>query len=605
MILIFGGTTEGRIAAEVADKAGKPFYYSTLTGKQHMDCTNAKPLSGSMDIFDIENFIDAHKIQLIIDAAHPFATNLHHHIADAAGKKRIPVVRLERHYPARDRRFTWCKDYDDAVEKLKSAKVKKMLALTGVNTISKLKPYWKTADCYFRILDREESRAVAERAGISNDRLIYYKPESESIDDILKAIEPQAVITKESGDSGGFEEKVEACLHHGIQLFVVERPKIPGNPIIADGPYSLRRAIEKYCPGFFELRTGLTTGTCATAAAYAATAALVGIDSTGIRVKLPTGEHIEVNAIVTAKSELSAEAYVIKDAGDDPDVTHRHKIVAKVSLTDGEGVNVKGGRGIGTVTLPGLGLPVGEKAINPVPRKMIEENVGAIYDGGVEVEISVPDGEELAERTFNPRVGVVGGISIIGTTGIVMPFSHEAFMEAIRRELEVARESGASHVVINSGGKSERRVKGLFPELQPQAFIHYGNAIGETLRICEELGIKRVSLGIMIGKAVKLAEGHLDTHSHKTEMNRSFLMQVAADAGCSDMAQVAVGKVELARQLWSATSGEDSQRFFEALVLRCVKVCTKCFSGEFEVILVPEKEDKKCIRQNASRTSIL
>ena len=165
------------------------------------------------------------------------------------------------------------------------------------------------------------------------------------------------------------------------------------------------------------------------------------------------------------------------------------------------------------MTLPGLGIPVGEPAVNKVPREMITRELSALYDGGLDVTISVPGGRELALKTFNPKLGVVDGISIIGTSGIVRPFSSEAFVEALRKEMEVAIAVGVPQIVINSGAKSEQFLRARFPDLQPQGFIHYGNFIGATLSLAAELGISRVTMGIMLGKAVKLAEGNLDTAS--------------------------------------------------------------------------------------------
>ena len=180
-----------------------------------------------------------------------------------------------------------------------------------------------------------------------------------------------------------------------------------------------------------------------------------------------------------------------KDAGDDPDVTNGYTILSTVSLTDAPGVHFLPGEGVGTVTLPGIGIPVGEPAINQTPRRMITNEVKQLLHShglhsGVAVRISVPGGSELAQKTFNPKLGIIGGISIIGTSGIVRPFSSEAFVNSIRKEIQVARALGCTDIVINSGAKSENYLRTRFPDLPPQAFIHYGNYIGETLRLAEE-----------------------------------------------------------------------------------------------------------------------
>ncbi|MBR1538154.1 MAG: cobalt-precorrin-5B (C(1))-methyltransferase, partial [Bacteroidales bacterium] len=200
-----------------------------------------------------------------------------------------------------------------------------------------------------------------------------------------------------------------------------------------------------------------------------------------------------------------------------------------------------------------------------------------LYDGGLDVTISVPGGRELAQRTFNPKLGIVDGISIIGTSGIVRPFSNEAFVDAIRREIEVAVAVGTGRLVINSGAKSEAFLKKRYPDLPPQAFVHYGNFIGETLKIAAECGLSRVTMGIMLGKAVKLAEGHLDTHSKSVVMNKAFLQEVAAGAGCSPAAAAAIDRLTLARELWKGLPPDDLRRFLTAILTRCYAVCAAVY----------------------------
>jgi cobalt-precorrin-5B (C1)-methyltransferase len=298
----------------------------------------------------------------------------------------------------------------------------------------------------------------------------------------------------------------------------------------------------------------------------------------GDRGRLPRGTLISPpGQPAPPLNNYIASATVIKDAGDDPDVTHGHAIVATVAFSDQPGIHFLQGEGVGRVTLPGLGIPVGGPAINRVPRQMIEQNLSALYAGGLDVTISVPDGRELAQRTFNPKLGIVDGISIIGTSGIVRPFSNEAFVEAIRREVEVAVAVGSPMLVINSGAKSEAFLKARFPELPPQAFVHYGNFIGETLKIAAELEISRVVMGIMLGKAVKLAEGHLDTHSKSVVMNKDFLKEVAREAGCSPAADEAIDRLNLARELWKGLPAADATRFFAAILDRCYAACATVY----------------------------
>ena len=212
----------------------------------------------------------------------------------------------------------------------------------------------------------------------------------------------------------------------------------------------------------------------------------------------------------------------------------------------------------------------------------------ALYGGGLDVTVSLEGGEELAERTFNPRVGVVGGVSIIGTSGIVRPFSHEAFLESIRREMNVALANGCGMVVVNSGGKSEKYMKALFPGLPQQTFIHYGNAIGETMKIADECGVEHLIIGLMLGKAVKLAEGNMDTHSHKVTFNREFLKSLAEECGCSENSKEVMANLSLARELPSLLREADAERFFPELLRRCHLHCSEIFKGKLDAVLIAD-----------------
>lgn len=324
--------------------------------------------------------------------------------------------------------------------------------------------------------------------------------------------------------------------------------------------------------------------------------ALLGEENAGsVPITFPNGETLELPVAEVVKGEDYAMATVIKDAGDDPDVTNGQRIVATVRFSSSPGIRFLQGEGVGRVTLPGLGLEIGGPAINRVPREMMEQELSALHSGGLDVIISVPGGRELAKRTFNPKLGIVDGISIIGTSGIVRPFSSEAFVDAIRREIEVCKAVGSARLVINSGAKSERFLKALYPELPPQAFVHYGNFIGETLKIAAELDIRQVALGVMIGKAVKLVEGFLDTHSKKVVMNKDFLKELAVEAGCSASAKEIIGQMTLARELWTSFAAEDAEKFFRLLAARCLSVSRTCFpSGELTLFLLDE--DGKAIK---------
>lgn len=598
MILILGGTTEGRLAVRVADAAGSPYWYSTRGDLQQVECRNGTHITGAMDEAAMASFCSENGIRLLIDAAHPFAAELHRTVASVAESLDLPVVRVERTYSGEDASIRWCEDYEDAVRQLEADGIARLLALTGVQTIGKLRPYWSHHDCWFRILRRDESLEKARQQGFPEDRLVYYEEEDEPT--LISRLKPQAILTKESGDSGGFAGKVAAAVAAGIPVYAVRRPALPSGFEIVTGEHGLRKAIERLVPGFFPLRSGFTTGACATAASKAALMALLGqqVGET-VDVLFPDGERLSlpisscyINGCPDAGSRPvlqaeSATATVVKDAGDDPDITNGRTIVATVAFSDEPGIHFLQGEGVGRVTLPGLGLPIGGPAINRVPRQMMESNLSDLYDGGLDVTISVPGGRELAQRTFNPKLGVVDGISIIGTSGIVRPFSNEAFVDAIRREVEVAIAVGAPRLVINSGAKSEAFLKARFPGLPPQAFVHYGNFIGETLKIAADLHVPQVTMGIMLGKAVKLAEGHLDTHSKSVVMNRDFLKEVAASAGCSPAAADAIDRLTLARELWKGLPADDARRFFPAVIARCHAVCATVYPS-LTILLLDE-----------------
>lgn len=589
MILILGGTTEGRLAVKVADEAGSPYYYSTRGIQQEIACRNGIHLTGGMDVEAMTSFCIHHQIRLLVDAAHPFAVGLHQTVHETAIRLNLPVVRVERSYPERAADIVWCEDYEDAVRQLEKDRIHSLLSLTGVQTIGKLRGYWAKHPCWFRILKRDESLALARSQGFDEQRIVYYQAEDE--ESLLKRLTPQAILTKESGETGGFQQKIDAARMLGIPVYVVKRPSLPDSFMNVTGEYGLRKQIEKWVPGFYPLRSGYTTGACATAASKAALLGLLGRDIPSlIPIRFPNGETLSLPVVDVQWGEESVSAIVVKDAGDDPDVTHGHRIVSTIRFSSHPGIHFLQGEGVGKVTLPGLGLEIGEPAINKVPRQMMEQELSALYQGGLDVTISVPAGRELAKRTFNPKLGIVDGISIIGTSGIVRPFSSEAFVEAIRREIEVAQALGCTHLVINSGAKSERYLKIEFPDLLPQAFVHFGNFIGETLRIADELHIPEVTMGIMIGKAVKLAEGFLDTHSKKVVMNKAFLKQLAIKSGCSQEALALIENLTLARELWEHLSEADASLFFTELLDNCYAHCRPLMSdGKLTILLIDEE----------------
>ena len=626
MILVFGGTTEGRKAVEVMEEAGTTYYYSTLSDGQKVDLVHGVHLTGGMEVPEMIACCREHDIRLIVDAAHPFAEDLHRNLLFLAKHIQTPIIRYDRIFPSHDSDLIWCKDFDDAVRLLEENHIERLLALTGVGTIGRLSAFWEQYDtCWFRILNRRASHIVAKANRFPEERLVYY--ETDDTSDLIRDLHPQAIITKESGLSGGFTEKVKAARQAGIKVFVVERPEYPPhtpNPQNVhiehvNGPYGLRRAVEKLLPAFYPLHSGLTTGTCATAAAVAATLQLLKKEALAdsslftlhsslpdeVPVILPNGETIMVGV-----GYGDDYAYCIKEAGDDPDVTNG--IVVRVKAyplplpKGGEPIAIVGGEGVGTFTLPGFDFPPGSPAINKAPREMIRQNLKAVLSpitshlspityhlspityhlSPLIVTISVPQGAEIARRTFNPRLGIEGGISIIGVSGIVKPFSEEAFIDSIRKCMTVAKASGSERVVINSGGKSERFVKALYPNLPQHAFVEYGNYIGETLKIAHELGIKNVTLGVMLGKAVKLAAGHLDTHSRKTTMDKTFIKQMLEESGCD----IDISNITLARELWDKLPSDKLSTFASTIIRHCAQHCTPLLpNGTLTLLLIDDQ----------------
>jgi len=287
------------------------------------------------------------------------------------------------------------------------------------------------------------------------------------------------------------------------------------------------------------LRRGWTTGACATAAAKAAYAALLtGVFPDPVEVTLPRGGCPSFALALTRRDADTASAGVIKDAGDDPDVTHGALIVATVRIgAPGSGVSFRAGPGVGTVTRPGLVLPPGEPAINPVPRQMIRAAIGEIAAaaggaGDVEVEIAIPGGEELARKTLNGRLGIVGGLSILGTTGIVVPYSCAAWIASIQRGIDVARAAGLSHIAGATGAGSEAAARRLF-NLPETALIDMGDFVGGMLKYVRTHRVARVTIAGGVAKMTKLAQGLLDLHSARGAVDLAALAALAGAAGGS------------------------------------------------------------------------
>lgn len=288
-----------------------------------------------------------------------------------------------------------------------------------------------------------------------------------------------------------------------------------------------------------DLRRGWTTGACATAATKAAwTALLTGEFPDAVQITLPKGQTPEFALAVKEIAGDVARAGVVKDAGDDPDVTHGALIVAEIQRgTPGSGVCFKAGEGVGMVTKPGLPISPGEPAINPVPRELMTNVItdvaaehGAAPD--VVIIIHVPGGDKIAEQTWNPRLGIVGGISILGTTGIVIPYSCAAWIHSIHRGIDVARALDTPHIAACVGSTSERMVQSMY-DLPETAYIDMGDFVGGMLKYLRRHPVKKISIAGGFAKFTKLANGDMDLHSSRSQVDMAFLAEILTGLGAS------------------------------------------------------------------------
>lgn len=278
-----------------------------------------------------------------------------------------------------------------------------------------------------------------------------------------------------------------------------------------------------------ELRKGWTTGACATAAVKAAyTALLTGAFPNPVSITLPKGEQPSFPLALAEKGEGWARVGITKDAGDDPDVTHGALVVATVRL-GGSGIHFKAGDGVGTVTKAGLPIGVGEPAINPVPRQMMIAEIERLGGRDMEIEISIPGGAEIALKTWNGRLGIVGGLSILGTTGVVHPFSCAAWIASIHRGIDVARANGLTHVAGCTGSTSEDAVRAACG-LPLEAMLDMGDFAGGVLKYIRSHPVHHLTIGGGFGKMVKLAQGEMDLHSGRSQVDFEWLAKQVPEA---------------------------------------------------------------------------
>lgn len=344
------------------------------------------------------------------------------------------------------------------------------------------------------------------------------------------------------------------------------------------------------------LRSGYTTGACAAAGAQAAAMALLKQESVNhVQINLPGDKLVSFKISRCVFNHSQASCSVIKDAGDDPDVTHGAEIWATVSWKEDPGITITGGKGVGVVTRPGLEVPVGMSAINPVPRQLIERSVREIMrnklDGkGVQVMVSVPDGVKLAGKTLNPRLGILGGISILGTTGIVLPYSVNAYKACIAQALDVAVACGCSQVVLTTGRRSEKFAQNELT-LAEECFVQAGDFIGYALGECARRKIAKAIVWGMTGKISKLAAGHLYTHVSDSRVDVGFMAGVAASCGVPDETINDLKAAITANHFRRMLPPEYVTSFCNQLCFLAAKECRDKTGGKLEVECVMTSHD--------------
>jgi cobalt-precorrin-5B (C1)-methyltransferase len=336
-------------------------------------------------------------------------------------------------------------------------------------------------------------------------------------------------------------------------------------------------------------REGYTTGACAAAGAQAACRLLEHDERLEtVAVPSPLGFDISIRINRLAYADGVATAGVIKDAGDDPDVTHGAEIIVSVRRVVDPGIHILGGPGVGKITQPGLELPPGSPAINPVPRRMIAEGVKLAMGTdqpvpGVEITISIPGGEELAKKTLNARIGIVGGLSILGTTGIVRPMSTASWRASVLQSIDVAAANHLDHIVLTTGGRSERFAQRLYPALPEMAFVQMGIFTGDGLTRAVERGVTTVSICGMIGKIAKLAAGQMQTHVAGGRVDIGFLAELARESGAPAELVARISQANTARHVEELVDSAGFSRFYQHIAARTAQICDSHVDHKLDV----------------------
>jgi len=347
-----------------------------------------------------------------------------------------------------------------------------------------------------------------------------------------------------------------------------------------------------------KLRSGWTTGACATAATKAAVTALYsGCFPDPVSIVLPGGENPSFSLCRKLLVPDGATVGVIKDAGDDPDVTHGAEVIVTASPgKSGEGVTFTAGEGVGTVTLPGLPVDVGEPAINPVPRRMMTDVVTECAEAlsgtpDIHLEVSIPGGDVLAEKTMNGRLGIRGGLSVLGTTGIVRPYSCSAWIHAIHSGVDVARAQGLTHIAAATGKTSEAGVRNLY-DLNDSALIDMGDFAGGLFKYLRSHPVPHLSLAGGFAKLCKLGQGEMDLHSSRSRVDFEGLSRLMAETGCNAAQQEKARTANTALEVLRL-AGDRGPQLADIIAARARSTALASLSGGVDVeVLVFSREGK-------------
>lgn len=354
-----------------------------------------------------------------------------------------------------------------------------------------------------------------------------------------------------------------------------------------------------------KLRTGYTTGTCAAASSKACALAIINQEKIeSVSVDLPKGKMITIMIQSCEFNKTDAKCSVIKDAGDDPDVTHGAEIFVNLSLTSNVNqIEIEGGEGVGIVTKPGLGLEIGKAAVNPTPKKMIVENIKNVskkllQKNGIRVVISVPKGKELAVKTDNPRLGIVGGISILGTSGIVIPYSTASFAASIRQNLDVSIAMGNKIIILTTGGRSEEFSKSMI-DLPDHCFVQMGDFAAYTIQQCVKKGIKKAYVAGFVGKMAKLAMGVKQTHVKGSKVDTNFLADIAAKCNANKSVVEQIKKANTARHVQDIIKENHVDGFFDKICFEVYRQMRKHSENKIPIEIILFDFDGKVLAKYA------